>query len=64
VLIIWGRNDRTCGVEIGIKALNLIPDSRMVILKGTGHWAPFEKPAEYADILKAFLEGEWEGSAR
>ena len=63
-MIVWGRNDRTCGVEIGIRAMNLIRDSRMVILKNTGHWAPFERPNEYADLLKAFLDGEWEGGVR
>jgi pimeloyl-ACP methyl ester carboxylesterase len=59
-LIIWGRNDRTCGVEIGLKSMNLIPNSRITILRDTGHWAPFEKPREYADHLISFLKGDWE----
>jgi hypothetical protein len=29
-------------------------------MKDTGHWAPFEKPREYADHLISFLEGDWE----
>lgn len=58
--IIWGRNDRTCGVEIGLRVLNLVPNSRIIILRDTGHWAPFEKPKEYAGHLLAFLKGDWE----
>ena len=58
-LIIWGRNDRMCHFEIGINALNLIPNSRLVVLKDTGHWSPFEKPAEYNAHVLSFLEGDW-----
>jgi pimeloyl-ACP methyl ester carboxylesterase len=58
--VIWGRNDRTCGVEIGIRAFNLIKHSTLIVMKDTGHWAPFEKPREYADHLISFLKGDWE----
>lgn len=56
-LIIWGRNDRMCLVEIGINALNITPGSRLVILRDTGHWVPFERPAEYAGHVMTFLAG-------
>ncbi|MDE2764921.1 MAG: alpha/beta fold hydrolase [Chloroflexota bacterium] len=58
-LIIWGRNDRTCHFEIGINCLNLVRDSRLVVLKDTGHWSPFEKPAEYNAHVLNFLKGDW-----
>lgn len=58
-LVIWGRNDRVCHVEIGIRTMNLIPDSRLVVMKATGHWPPFERPAEYADHVRTFLLGSW-----
>lgn len=58
-LIIWGRNDRTCHFEIGINALNLIPNSRLVVLKDAGHWSPFEKPEEYNAHVLNFLRGDW-----
>lgn len=61
-LLIWGRNDRTCGIEIGINALNLSADPRLVILKDTGHWAPFERPDEYAGHVLAFLAGYGDNS--
>lgn len=56
-LMVWGREDRTCNVEIGMQALNLIPDSRLVVLKDTGHWVPFERPAEYSAHVLTFLRG-------
>ena len=58
-LVIWGRNDRVCHFEIGIRTLNLIPDSRLIVMKSTGHWPPFERPAEYADHVASFLLGTW-----
>ncbi|MFC6236345.1 alpha/beta fold hydrolase [Longivirga aurantiaca] len=58
-LVIWGRNDRVCHVEIGIRTMNLIPDSRLIVMKSTGHWPPFERPAEYADHVGTFLQGSW-----
>jgi pimeloyl-ACP methyl ester carboxylesterase len=56
-LLVWGRDDRTCTFEIGIAALNLTPDARLVVLKDTGHWPPFEKPAEYTAHVLPFLLG-------
>ncbi len=56
-LIVWGRDDHVCYVEIGIAALNVTKDSRLVILKDTGHWVPFERPAEYTAQVLSFLKG-------
>jgi pimeloyl-ACP methyl ester carboxylesterase len=56
-LIIWGRYDRMCVFEIGIAALNNLPDSRLVVLNNCGHWVPFEKPEEYTAHVLNFLRG-------
>src|SRR5262245_29302006 len=56
-LLIWGRNDRMCTFEIGINALNLTPNARLILLRDTAHWAPFEKPHEYAAHVLSFLRG-------
>ncbi|MBM3941066.1 MAG: alpha/beta fold hydrolase [SAR202 cluster bacterium] len=58
-LVVWGRNDRTCTFEIGINALNLMPKSRLIVLRDTGHWVPFERPAEYTAHVLNFLKGDW-----
>jgi pimeloyl-ACP methyl ester carboxylesterase len=55
-LIIWGRYDRMCAFEIGIAALNLINDSRLVVLNKCGHWPPYEHPEEYTAQVLNFLK--------
>lgn len=57
VLLIHGRYDRMVAFEISIAILNHIEDSRLVLLNNCGHWAPFEKPAEYTAQVLAFLKG-------
>jgi 2-hydroxy-6-oxonona-2,4-dienedioate hydrolase len=57
VLLIHGRYDRMVPFEISIAILNNIADSRLVLLNNCGHWPPFEKPAEWAAQVLAFLKG-------
>lgn len=57
VLLIHGRYDRMVAFEISIAILNHIEDSRVVLLNNCGHWAPFEKPAEWVAHVLAFLRG-------
>lgn len=63
-LVMWGRDDRTCGWEIGVRIFNMIPDAQLVVMKSAGHWLPFEKPHEYAAHAMAFLAQDRSGSAR
>ena len=58
-LIIWGRYDRICPVEVGVKCLNHLPTSRLVVLNDCGHWVPFEKPEEYNAFVLDFLNDDW-----
>ena len=58
-LIIWGRYDRICPVEVGVKCLNHLPTSRLVVLNDCGHWVPFEKPEEYSAFVLDFLNNDW-----
>jgi pimeloyl-ACP methyl ester carboxylesterase len=57
VLLIHGRYDRMVPFEVSIAILNHIADSRLVLLNNCGHWPPFEKPAEWAAHVLAFLRG-------
>lgn len=58
-LIIWGRYDRICPVEVGVKCMNHIPSSRLVVINDCGHWVPFEKPDEYLAYVLNFLKNDW-----
>jgi 2-hydroxy-6-oxonona-2,4-dienedioate hydrolase len=57
VLLIHGRYDRMVAFEVSIAILNHIENSRLVLLNNCGHWAPFEKPAEWTAHVLAFLRG-------
>ena len=57
VLLIHGRYDRMVAFEVSIAIMNHIADSRVVLLNNCGHWPPFEKPAEWAAQVLAFLRG-------
>ena len=57
VLLIHGRYDRMVAFEVSIAILNHIADSRLLLLNNCGHWPPFEKPAEWAAQVLAFLRG-------
>lgn len=57
VLLIHGRYDRMVPFEVSLAILNHIADSRVVLLNNCGHWAPFEKPAEWAAHVLTFLRG-------
>ena len=58
-LIIWGRYDRICPVEVGVKIMNHLPQSRLVVINDCGHWVPFEKPEEYLAFVLDFLLDDW-----
>jgi pimeloyl-ACP methyl ester carboxylesterase len=58
-LIIWGRYDRICPVEVGVKCMNHIPTSRLVVINDCGHWVPWEKPEEYTAFVLDFLLNDW-----
>ena len=57
VLPIYRRYDRMVPFEVSIAILNHIADSRLVLLNNCGQWPPFEKPAEWAAQVLAFLRG-------
>ena len=55
-LIIHGRYDRMVNVEVGLRLLNYIPDSRLVVLNHCGSWPPYEYPDEYSRQVLGFLQ--------
>jgi pimeloyl-ACP methyl ester carboxylesterase len=55
-LIVWGDRDRLVNVRDADTFEELIPNSRKVIFKDTGHMAPLERPTEFNALLERFLE--------
>lgn len=54
-LIIHGRDDRTVHWEVSLRAMSMIPNSRMVLLNRCGHWAQLEHAAEFNRLVSDFI---------
>ncbi|WP_373495663.1 alpha/beta fold hydrolase [Aquiflexum sp.] len=54
-LIIHGK-DSVIAVESAQEIANRIPNCRLTILKGVGHFPYIEAPKEFADAIKAFVK--------
>jgi pimeloyl-ACP methyl ester carboxylesterase len=54
-LVIWGENDPALltGLTRGLD--RWIPDVRCEILADTGHWVPYERPAEVNRLVREFV---------
>ena len=61
-LILDGANEEFVKPDQPVRLATLIPDAQLVIMPGTGHFAPLEKPEEFARLVLAFLAGEMVGT--
>lgn len=57
VLVVYGDNDKGEGVSEGRFLVDGIARVKRVIFMKAGHWPPYERPAEYAQVALAFLDG-------
>ena len=58
VLILDGAEEEVIKPDQPVRMAALIPGAQLVLIPGTGHYAPFAKPAEFNRIVLAFLAGE------
>jgi pimeloyl-ACP methyl ester carboxylesterase len=54
-LIVWGEKDAIIPVRDANEFERLIPDSRKVVMRDTGHIAMAERPEAFNDLLMEFL---------
>jgi pimeloyl-ACP methyl ester carboxylesterase len=54
-LIVWGEDDKVIPVADASVFEELIPNSRKVIFKDTGHVAMLERPASFNRLLADFM---------
>ncbi len=54
-LIVWGAADPIIPVAHGRAAHEAMPDSRLEILDGVGHFPQLERPREFAELLGEFV---------
>jgi 2-hydroxymuconate-semialdehyde hydrolase len=56
VLLVHGRDDRVVPWRVSSAQLvDLLPDSRLYVLSGCGHWTMIEKTADFLAAVQAFL---------
>jgi pimeloyl-ACP methyl ester carboxylesterase len=55
-LIVWGENDTILSVRDADEYEKLIPSTRKVVMRDTGHVPQVERPAAFNELLLDFLE--------
>jgi pimeloyl-ACP methyl ester carboxylesterase len=63
-LIVWGEKDSIIPVKDAHEFERLIPDSRKVVMKETGHIPMAERPAAFNDVMMSFLAETGPAAAR
>jgi pimeloyl-ACP methyl ester carboxylesterase len=63
-LIVWGEKDSIIPVRDAAEFERLIPDSRKVVMRDTGHIPMAERPATFNDLMMDFLAETGPASAR
>ena len=55
-LLVHGVDDPLFPAEWSVRAHERLPDSRLELLENCGHWVPRERPDEFIERLRRFLE--------
>ncbi|XXM70526.1 alpha/beta fold hydrolase [Lysinibacillus sphaericus] len=63
-LLVWGEHDRVVPLTTGHRLAADLPQSKLVVLKDTGHLVPEEKPEEVLGHILEFIHSETEGYVR
>jgi len=54
-LIVWGDHDRIIPVDHAYLAHEAIPNSKLEVMEGVGHYPHVEEPVRFVEILRDFL---------
>jgi pimeloyl-ACP methyl ester carboxylesterase len=54
-LVVWGREDRIVPLECGERFAKALPNARLHVVEGAGHFVEMERPDELARLVSAFL---------
>src|SRR5207244_1907562 len=54
-LVVWGREDRIVPLECGERFVKALPQARLTVIDGAGHWVEMEKPDELARLVGGFV---------
>lgn len=54
-LLVWGRDDQFCSLDEAFLYLSALRNSRLLLLRDTGHWAQIERRDDFATYVGAFF---------
>ena len=55
-VLVHGRDDRVVPFEQSLRNLSAIPNSRLLLINGCGHWAQIEHAAEFNRVVVDFID--------
>ena len=61
-LVIWGERDPALLVGLTRGLEEWIPDMRLEVLPGAGHWVPYERPGDVNRLIREFVDEAMEES--
>jgi pimeloyl-ACP methyl ester carboxylesterase len=53
-LVVWGRHDQIVPLECGEKYAQILPNARLEVIEGAGHFVDLERPDELAKLVSGF----------
>jgi pimeloyl-ACP methyl ester carboxylesterase len=56
-LVVWGEHDRIVPLSAGQRYAEALPNARLEVIPGCGHFVEMERPAELAELVGAFVAG-------
>ncbi|SEG95278.1 2-hydroxymuconate-semialdehyde hydrolase [Actinacidiphila yanglinensis] len=55
VLALHGERDRVSPVEVSERLVRALPDARLAVVAGAGHWIHVDRPDEFCSLVGEFL---------
>jgi pimeloyl-ACP methyl ester carboxylesterase len=52
-LVVWGSDDRIVPLSCGRRFAEIMPNARLEVVEGAGHWIDMEQPQELAGLIAA-----------
>ena len=50
-LLVWGEDDRIVPASCGEQFLQAMPNARLAVVQGAGHWLEMEQPERLAELV-------------
>jgi 2-hydroxymuconate-semialdehyde hydrolase len=62
VLLLHGAQDRVAPVAVSQRLAAALPNARLAVIEGAGHWIHVDQPAAFCEQVEAFLREETHAS--